>query len=199
MSTRYEIIGTLERTARLGLIVLAFLIGCGHAVAGGHPVKKMKGKTVYNLTNLHPDPINLRMYAVNYLQPGLIPVCTEMKMTTLSEKRARFQMESTGQVYSYYNHRAAAEPFLDHLARFFGTECDPGEKVDRFEGLDLEGIEDGQIRIGMSREAVIIAAGYPPRHVNPSLKGNRWIYWKNRFNKIAVNFDDEDKVSEIQD
>jgi len=188
----------LQKSVLPGLVALMLLAGSGPSFAADHPVKAWVGKKIYSMTNLHPDPVNFRMYAVNYLLDGLIPVCSEITMLDLRKKKARLRLESSGQVYDYHFHKAAGEPFLDHLARFFGTECDRAQKVDRFEGVDLEGIETGEALVGMSRQAVAIALGYPPPHVNPDLKADRWIYWTNRFNRIAVVFDDEGKVSAIQ-
>ncbi len=32
------------------------------------------------------------------------------------------------------------------------------------------------------------AMGYPPPHETPSLDADRWVYWTNRFNRMAVLF-----------
>jgi hypothetical protein len=40
--------------------------------------------------------------------------------------------------------------------------------------------------------------GYPPPHATPLLDGNRWIYWTNRFNRIAVLFDDRGLVLAVE-
>ena len=53
--------------------------------------------------------------------------------------------------------------------------------------------------MGMTKEGVIFAIGYPPRHVNPDLDSYQWTYWKSRFNRFVVEFDDEDRVASIRD
>ena len=64
--------------------------------------------------------------------------------------------------------------------------------------FDREGVERGKALVGMGKEAVVLAIGYPPPHVTPSLDANRWVYWKNRFNRMAVIFADG-RVTALQD
>lgn len=49
----------------------------------------------------------------------------------------------------------------------------------------------------MSKDAVIAALGYPPKHQTPTLKGNQWRYWRTLFKTFVVHFED-DKVDNIQ-
>jgi hypothetical protein len=71
-----------------------------------------------------------------------------------------------------------------------------------FEGLsdvDLKGINDGVVALGMSKKGETIAYGIPPRHKTPSFKDNAWFYWKNRFDIMAIGFDKNGIVREIKD
>ncbi len=65
--------------------------------------------------------------------------------------------------------------------------------------IDREGIEDGEAKIGMSKEGIRIALGYPARHTTPSLEDDEWIYWHNRWTRYRVVFDDAGEVTEIVD
>jgi len=151
---------------------------------------------VVTLVNLHPDEARGRLFAVNYQQRGLIPLCSPVVLLERNHERLVFDVTATGRRYEYYFHKAAAEPFPDHLARYFGTSCPP--ERDALAGVDLEGVERGVARIGMTKEAVVLAIGYPPRHVTPSLDADRWVYWKNRFNRFVIHFSDG-RVRSIQD
>ena len=64
---------------------------------------------------------------------------------------------------------------------------------------DQKGIKDGLASVGMTKEGVMMALGYPATHKTPSPDSNRWIYWQNRFGTIAVTFDNQGIVSEIKD
>jgi len=43
--------------------------------------------------------------------------------------------------------------------------------------------------VGMSKEGVVFAIGYPPPHETPRLEGDQWRYWKRRFDSILVHFE----------
>ncbi len=64
-------------------------------------------------------------------------------------------------------------------------------------GPDQEGVSQGQVTDGMSKEAVKIAWGYPAKHKTPSLESNTWFYWKDRFRMITVTFDADGKVTNV--
>ena len=65
--------------------------------------------------------------------------------------------------------------------------------------LELAAIESGEVRQGMSREAVLVSLGYPPESGTPSTKLDSWRYWRHRFNTFIVHFDDEGRVEDIQE
>ena len=69
-----------------------------------------------------------------------------------------------------------------------------------YEGLsdvDQQGIQAGRAMVGMSKEGVMSALGYPAKHQTPSLDSNTWIYWKDRFRTLRVQFDGNGKVVSI--
>ncbi len=68
------------------------------------------------------------------------------------------------------------------------------------EGLnptDQKGVTDGKAYVGMSKQGIMTALGYPAVHKTPSLDSNVWTYWKNRFSTMRVEFDQTGKVSQI--
>ncbi len=67
----------------------------------------------------------------------------------------------------------------------------------RLSNLDRKGIAEGKAFVGMSREGVMAALGYPAVHRTPSLDSPTYIYWTNRFGTMAVNFDAKGKVASI--
>ena len=156
------------------------------------------GVVVKTLTNLHPDPVRSKLYAVNYQQAGLLPVCTEVKFEEISRKRLKFSEVKTGRIYYYDHHKSAMAPFNEHLTLYFGTECNEQE-MSQLSDLDQKGIEQGKALVGMSKKGVIYAIGYPPKHQTPSLDSNQWRYWSNRSNTFNVNFGSDGLVSGIQE
>jgi hypothetical protein len=171
------------------LITLALLALACAGSGTPHAFDALVGSPgVVTLVNLHPDEGRARLFAVNYQQDGLIPLCSPVVLLERDDEKLVFDVTATGRRYEYYFHKAAAEPFPDHLARHFGTSCPDARET--LTGTDLEGVERGVALVGMSKEAVVLAIGYPPRHVTPSLDADRWVYWTNRFNRIAISFSD---------
>jgi len=152
---------------------------------------------VVTLTNLHPDEPRSRLFAVNYQQAGLIPVCSPVTLLERDRKRLVFRSDASGKTYEYYYHELIREPFGDHLVRYFGMKC-PRAALDALPEIDRRGVAHGKPYIGMSKQGVTLAMGYPPPHVTPSLEADRWIYWTNRFNKLAVVFDESGHVIAVE-
>lgn len=68
---------------------------------------------------------------------------------------------------------------------------------DDLNDIDREGIKVGQAMVGMTKQGVMVALGYPARNETPSIDMNTWTYWKTRFSKLRVEFDDNGKVVSI--
>ena len=154
-------------------------------------------KPVYTLVNLHPDMNNLRLYTVNYQQDGLIPRCTPVKIQQFNKKILSFKDLSDERTYTLIKHGSSPD-FVAYLNKYFGTACDTN-KVNSLSDIDKKGITEGSALIGMSKDAVVLAIGYPPEHKTTSLKNNSWIYWSNRFNRFAIGFNEDGYVESIQD
>ena len=71
---------------------------------------------------------------------------------------------------------------------------------DGLSDIDRQGIEAGKAMVGMTKEGVKIALGYPAAHRTPSPdQNNTWTYWKSRHDTMAVEFDSSGKVASIRD
>ena len=189
---------SLKKMIVMGLSVFVL------ASCGSNPVMDLSGKDminssgVYTLVNLHPDMSRSLLYAVNYQLPGLIPLCTEVTFLKASNRKLKFKVNSTGQEFTYVYHKAAVEPLTSHLTHFFGRECNTS-KVKKMSAVDKKGIKNGVPLKGMSRDAVVLAMGIPPRHKTPDLSAVARKYWKNRFDTMDVEFDSKGLVSKIID
>jgi hypothetical protein len=158
----------------------------------------MQAPRVYTLVNLHPDEVRARLYTVNYQQGGLIRRCSRVELVEIDGRSLYFRVSKTGKEYRYYYHKSALEPFDQHLLKYFGSSCDPDD-VRSLSDTDQAGIRKGVASAGMTKQGVIYAIGYPPPHVTPDLDATDWTYWKNRFDRMIVGFDDEGRVVEVRD
>jgi len=140
-------------------------------------------------TNLHPNPETPRLYSVNYLEGGLIPVCTPVRIDVVTEREARFTDLNTNVEYRYVFHERsmAGMPIQKHMDLYFGTTC-PSAAIDSLPAIDRQGIQQGQALPGMTKQGVIVAIGYPPPHETPSLDADEWKYWTSRFGTQLVRF-----------
>lgn len=145
---------------------------------------------VYTLVNLHPDEAATppRLYSTNYQHDGLIPRCTPVRIDEVKPRAVRFTVLSTGRQYEYifkYDHITDSQ--FVHLNKVFGVNCDTA-KVEQMSDADRRGIKEGRIYQGMSKDAVILAAGYPPQHRTPSLDADTWFYWSRITKSFGVVF-----------
>lgn len=153
-------------------------------------------KPVYTLVNLHPDEERMKLYSVNFQQDGLIPLCTQVNIVDVTNKNLTFKISSTDKQYTLAKHKSSPD-FSKYLSNYFGTECN-NSKIKKLSTLDQQGIKDGVVKVGMTKEGVKYAIGFPPEHKTPDLNNNEWLYWKNRFNTFKVEFKDN-TVSNIID
>lgn len=195
MQTLTKLSGKILLLATLALAIT----GCGSLkVADARDGSDLIVATdVYTLVNLHPDEARARIYTVNYQQPGLIPVCSKVNLIDANKKALKFNVVDSGRQYMYYLHRSLPEPFTQHLGQIFGKQC-PQDKIARMSRLDREGIKAGIAKVGMTKEAVVIAMGPPPAHVTRSLESDDWTYWQNRWVKMRVEFENG-KVARVVD
>lgn len=64
--------------------------------------------------------------------------------------------------------------------------------------VDQEGASAGRAMLGMSKEGVMIALGYPAKSMTPSTDLNTWTYSRNRFRQLTVTFSNDGKVESLR-
>lgn len=189
---------------RLAVAVVLFAVAMSSACArdpGIPPAEQIPGLSsagkVFTQTNLRPNDRKGVMYATNYLQDGLIPVCSEVTLISLNAKVLLFKVDATGREYQYVNHKSATEGFTQNLAKYFGPTC-PRKDLDSLTRQEREQVRIGQVAPGMRKRAVTLAIGYPPSNKTPSLDSRDWRYWTNKVNSFIVVFDANGKVQRVQ-
>ena len=141
------------------------------------------------LTNLHYDPAKTVFYSQNMQMPALLPMCTAVTVGARTPDEITFTVDSTKVLYTYELRSKATPEGLDsNFARYFGPACDSAA-VRALSDLDRRGIKTGQALVGMTKQGVIFAIGYPPKSHTPSTDGNAWRYWHSRFDTFLVYFD----------
>ena len=160
------------------------------------------GQTRYLCCNLHYE--RPEVTDVNYQQGALVPLGTRVQILEVRRSAVKFQPEGHPPITAVLKHGRkiiTMETFIDRLL----VEKDPRAKLPRAAGKKgaeqaervRKAIEAGQVEVGMTREQVLMALGYPPAHRTPSLDAPQWTYWQNHWATFIVVFDG-DRVSRIQ-
>ena len=166
----------------VALFATAILAGC----AGKSPIPQKEGKTAVTQINMwsYKGELETTHYAVD----TLIPVNSEVQIMDTSSKTITFRVVDTGMEVTLVNKQKYTGMGIDGIYdRYFG---DSKVNLSKFSDLEREAIENGRVVPGMSKDAVLVARGYPPAHRTPTLESDSWRYWQSRFNTIVVNFDD---------
>jgi hypothetical protein len=169
-------------------IALALTVMVGPAAAKDIEYHLIGAPGVVTLVNLHPDEAHKRLYSVNYLLEGLMPACTRVKILSVTGKQMTFELVDGGTKYEYLFHDSLKDPIPKHLDKYFGKAC-PRKQIDALTGVNRTGVREGRLIVGMTKEAVILAVGYPPEHATPGLDFTIWKYWRNRFATRLVHFE----------
>jgi hypothetical protein len=172
-----------------GLLAAAWAVSAGAADISA-------GDKLQTLSNLHPDK-NV-IHSINYQLPGRIPVCADITVKKVSKSAMVFEYSGAEYEFVLDKHTKGAGITLQDAARaYFGPKCDEA-KMKSLSKVDQDGIATSRAQVGMTREGVLFALGRPPFHANPSLDSPEWLYWRNRFGKLAVQFDEQGKVVSVR-
>lgn len=136
---------------------------------------------------------------LNYTLGFPIPVNSVVFYEDINSKQLAFSYNDK-RYYLRNNPRYSKTNMDQMMDRYFGPQ-----KVDlsAFTEAEQKAIKANKAEVGMSKEAVILAIGYPPAHVTPDWKNmDDWKYWKFQHgyaqDTIIYHFKDN-KLSSIED
>jgi hypothetical protein len=177
--------------ASLGLTLVAGFSGCGSSSADAPLFTE--GDKAYTKCGMFFEGGVHR--TTNYQKGVFIPVNTEVVLGDYNSNSIVFT-SSAGVRLKIEN----VEDFSgEKITGIYGRAFDKSKTdLSKFTKTECEHIAGGEVDVGMSKAAVIVAIGYAPKHKTPSLSSNAWRYWRNRFNTFIVRFND-DKVTKIED
>ena len=182
----------------LPIVIISMFTGfctlaTGSSVLGADQAAGGKKYTAYNMW--YESGKEGAMWTINYKTGIIIPVGTEVTDVKVSKKGISFvtvkdQVEYT----ALFNVKFHPGKTTEDYAKIMFSEKDFSQLTQGMSQTELEGIKEGVIKVGMSKQAVIVAYGYPPEHKTPNTNSNVWLYWINRFKSKAINFDDSGKT-----
>ena len=143
--------------------------------------------TAYNIWFEQPT----KVYSTNYQKGNLLPAGSEVTEVSKSSKKVEFTDPKLGMKFSVefvgkHHPGVTGEQWAD---RFLTTK-NFAALSSGLSASEIKAIKAGKIQAGMSKKAVILAAGYPPETATASTKLDTWKYWRHRFGSYAVQFSD---------
>ncbi len=190
----------MVRMARTGIGLLSCLFFLVCSGCGGSGIQKEKNSlyTRYNLHYVAQKGRNVASYAnfTDYPGHGFLPYNTEVKATYWKNGHTITAVD-TGKVIllTFKSKNMDGMRGSEYLDLILSPE--PVSYMD-LTAEDEQGIQQGRALIGMTKQGVMIALGYPAKHRTPSLEENTWAYWKGRLGEPRlVQFDGNGKVVSI--
>jgi len=117
----------------------------------------------------------------------MIPINSKVKLLSLSKKKMALALDD-GRTVTFINTAKYTKRKLSTIAsELLSPAPIPIEQLDT---SVKEAVEEGQLMLGMSKDQVIMARGYPPRHKTPTLDQNTWTFWSSRFVQRTLKFKD---------
>jgi len=173
-------------------LFISFFILLTFTASYANAKRKIKGKTFYTMANIlyeHPAKI----FSTNYHRGTLLPVGTKVTIKRVNRKKIQFISDKSGEAFTIIFLRKHMNRITEwnYFDQYF-SEKNPmreGGPFQKFSEDEKRNIKIGNIAEGMSKEAVLMAYGYPPSHRTTSLESNVWIYWTSRIRNQTVFFE----------
>jgi len=143
--------------------------------------------TAYNIWFEQPT----KVYSTNYQKGNILPAGTEVKDVARSSKKLEFtdpklNMRFSIEFVGKHHPGLTAEQWIDR----FLTTRDFAALSKGLSATEIKAVRAGQVKAGMSKKAVLLAAGYPPEVATASTQLDVWKYWRDSFRNYLVRFDD---------
>ena len=141
--------------------------------------------TAYNVWFEQPT----KMYSTNYQKGNMLPAGSEVKEVNRSSKKVEFVDVKTNMKFSvefFAKHHPGVKP-EQWIDRFL-TSRDFSALTRGLTGDEIKAVRAGQVKVGMSRKAVLVSVGYPPEIATPNTDLDVWKFWRDRFRNYEVKF-----------
>ncbi len=126
--------------------------------------------------------------ATNYWRGVLVPINTKVNLVSMSGKTIVLRVDHSKETIKVENVPNFTRVDLSTLAaRMLSPTPIP---LDKFDESTMHAIRAGTMRLGMTKEQVVMARGYPPGHQTGSLELDSWKYWSSRFVVQTIVFSD---------
>ncbi len=142
---------------------------------------------VYLKFNLRYDAARNTASCINYQNGIIVPAGSKVRIISYNANKINFELPDKTRIVMEYQKKytgIAVEAWLDRVT----SPTDPSAEWKEFDETEMKGIKSGKALVGMRKEAVLVALGYPAAHRTPAIEHDRWVYWSNRFAEFGVVF-----------
>ncbi len=130
----------------------------------------------------------------NYHTGDVLVLNSLVRIDRLTPDSIQFHpVNSSEKFFIFYEKKYSELSFLKFFQRYFS---ELPTSLEGFSQMETDNIMHGTIEEGMSKDAVILAYGYPPVTKTPYLEMDTWRYWIHRWKSINVHFQNG-KVSSV--
>ena len=187
---------TLARTKLAALAVA--LASCRSTLGSEQIPDELLGSEVFTRVGMHFDTKRGRyvMASTNYISmPIYLPPGSALTLTKKSDRGFTLVNEEGTEHIIEFRPKHSMMPIHEYYELHFSSS--PLQLPASLSEEDLDNIAEGVVRPGMSRAAVFLAIGYPPRSITPSPKAASLRYDARRFISMCLHFDDNNAVRKI--
>lgn len=183
----------MQRLLNVCLLVVSALIMLGCASSPPAGLESKIGQQFY--TQISFWTYKNQHDTVNYGVDQLVPINTPVTIVDIGAKTVEFTLPNKTNERVLINTEKYTDKGIKAIfSRYFGHQK---VSLQGFTRAERQAIKGGEVEKGMSKQATLLARGYPPAHETPSTDADEWKYWKSRFNTTIVYFNNN-KVSRIK-
>ncbi len=131
----------------------------------------------------------------NWRYLPMIPAGAKIKVLDYGSNRATVEIDGkTMRIgHDYGRREEALQLFIQKLV----VKNDPRAKIAKYPEKVRNAIHEGKVIPGMTREQVIISAGYPPTHRTPNLDSRVWNMWASRTGRYEIHYNARGTVEKV--
>jgi hypothetical protein len=131
----------------------------------------------------------------NYAELPMIPAGTPVEVLSYGSNRAYVKVD--GKPMRLGHDYGRDQESLDVWVSKIIVNDDPRPRIATYAPTVQEAIRQGKVMVGMTREQVIAAIGYPLTSENASLEAPMWRIWRSSRGEYDVNFGPDGRVLSV--
>ncbi|MBL8343003.1 MAG: hypothetical protein JNL30_16170 [Rubrivivax sp.] len=160
------------------------------------PAWAQEGTVGYLCCNLRSD--GSWISDANYAEPGkfIVPLGTRVVVRGFGRQRVYIELEDGRRMALGNDYSRDLE--LEAFQRKYIVPEDPRKALATLPATARNAVYSARITLGLSREQVAMALGWPIASENPRSDANIWRYWLGSFEPFQVYFDDAGRVRLVE-